>query len=1019
MRLIIVMSHKEEFAQDVRKLVKQLTGFEEDDENFKRCESYALSNILYHRCVSVEGQKVRKAMDGIVTKFFVHGHLQASKRLSELFEKFLTDEKFQDPSHCDEQWSALWLLLCLADRPTNKIQRNVTPEPVKEKNDDENFDWGAYLMDGVAPFSRPYNDDSDEYFSELDDSGVSSVDEVFTNTSTLSVGLKSTDLESTSRNEELVELVNKGVEAERWLKQNVQNCWWITGDVPNEVHSKYPCANFAERWEEYSLAGRNNEHCCRPKTIKISEYKVVREVLFMLHSPAASFLFHQEKGHFVVRNGVTIPSLTKDAVKNYLENVCEYVNIVYELQKFREEVYAGYQADGSSTKKLPTFTFEAYAASLHDILQEFAQFISKIEERVRKQEDINTLYQLICELRPKFKELKVIYDTHILATEDWKESPNWLAVTRLLSVLYEAGISATEVYESRHILKLFLKSFRPYFGIISTWLTEGQLEDWRQEFIITRNDDVVDRTWELWEEGFTLHPYIDCLKSKGIEPLPLLEDVAEKVLHAGKSIELLKKLNKIGDFSHLSDMKGSLYKEFLLAIIKELPVDCEKNRGNGDNQIHCNSPDEQKQITDKENTIQDHTSLTPVHAAVENASTSQKELNLSEERPLFDYPILAKIVKNLFHSNHKFEWQDIDQMEEQELFDKVIQKLSHGCFPVKPLLECVFSCFIYDKHGTACSLVKNILHTEYNIAVQISVVRNIYLMEGSDMEKFCSHVFSEVERNYAWDNAYSLSMQLENCIDEQYPSLSSKFSVSVSKRSETVVTVNTLDRIKIKFSVECPMSLIFSKVNMKMYNSVFRFLLKVKWALWALEQLRFKRSEMKDNIKTESASNIRKRNMLWLLRFWMLHSVGCLHSYLMGQVLVSLGLELERDIEEAADLDTLIRVHNNYVQKVYTHCLQPTEYQNIRLAIVELVTLALKLREVWLVGLEIVSEERLGKMGDIYIRCHSQLGTVLQNAVDANHDPLLTHLSDAINSTPPQKKSLDSGGDVINPVCGT
>ncbi|XP_047108325.1 gamma-tubulin complex component 5 [Schistocerca piceifrons] len=1013
------MSHKEELAQDVRKLVKQLTGFEDDDENLRQCESYALSNILYHRCVSVEGQKVRKAMDGIVTKFFVHGHLQASKRLSELFEKFLTDEKFEDPSHCDERWSMLWLLLCLANRPTNKIQPNETPEPVKEKNGDENFDWGAYLMDGVAPFSRPYKDDSDDSFSELDDSGVSSVDEAFTHTSTLSVGHKSAELECTSRNEELVELVNKGVEAERWLKRNVQNCWWITGNVPNEVHSKYPCANFAESWEEYSVAERNDGHCCKPRTIKISEYKVVREVLFMLHSPSATFLFYQENGRFVVRNDVTIPSLTKDAVKNYLGHVCEYVNIVYELQKFREEVYAGYQSDNTSATRLPTFTFEAYAASVHDILQEFAQFISKIEGRVRKQEDINTLYQLMCELRPKFKELKVVYDTHVLAIEDWKESPKWLAVTRLLSVLYEAGISATEVYESRHILKLFLKSFRPYFGIISTWLTEGHLEDWRQEFIITRNDNVIDRTWEMWEEGFTLHPYINCLKSKGIEPLPLLEDVAEKVLHAGKSIELLKKLNKIGDFSHLSDMKGSLYKEFLIAIIKELPVDEQKQKIS-DNQSHFNDEDEHEQTNVKRNTIEDHTSLTLAHVSVEDTSVpQQKGLNLSEERPLLDYPILGKIVKNLFHGEDKLEWQDIGQMEEQELFDKVIQKLSSGCFPVKPLLESVFSYFIYEKHGTACSLVKNILHSEYNIAVQLSVVRNIYLMEGSDMEKFCSHVFREVERNYAWDNAYSLTMQLENCIDEQYPSLSSKFSVSVSKRSQTIVSVNTLDSIKIKFSVECPMSLIFSKVNMKMYNSVFRFLLKVKWALWALEQLRFKRGELKDNNKAESASNIRKRNMLWLLRFWMLHSVGCLHSYLMGQVLVSLGLELERDTEEAADLDTLIRVHNTYVQKVYTHCLQPKEYENIRRAILELVTLALKLREVWLVGLEIVSEERLSKMGDLYIKCHSQLGAVLQNAVDANHDPLLTHLSDAINSTPPQKKTVDSGGEVIMPACGT
>jgi hypothetical protein len=45
---------------------------------------------------------------------------------------------------------------------------------------------------------------------------------------------------------------------------------------------------------------------------------------------------------------------------------------------------------------------------------------------------------------------------------------------------------------------------------------------------------------------------------------------------------------------------------------------------------------------------------------------------------------------------------------------------------------------------------------------------------------------------------------------------------------------------------------------------------------------------------------------LQCLRFWLLYAVNSVHSYLMGQVLHLLSLELERKIEQAQDLDALM-----------------------------------------------------------------------------------------------------------------
>lgn len=51
--------------------------------------------------------------------------------------------------------------------------------------------------------------------------------------------------------------------------------------------------------------------CDTATTCTISEYKVMREILFMLHIPSSTCIFQEENERFVFRKNITIPSLTK------------------------------------------------------------------------------------------------------------------------------------------------------------------------------------------------------------------------------------------------------------------------------------------------------------------------------------------------------------------------------------------------------------------------------------------------------------------------------------------------------------------------------------------------------------------------------------------------------------------------------------------------------------------------------------------------------------------------------------
>jgi hypothetical protein len=50
-----------------------------------------------------------------------------------------------------------------------------------------------------------------------------------------------------------------------------------------------------------------------------------------------------------------------------------------------------------------------------------------------------------------------------------------------------------------------------------------------------------------------------------------------------------------------------------------------------------------------------------------------------------------------------------------------------------------------------------------------------------------------------------------------------------------------------------------------------------------------------------------RMHRLQCLRFWLLHSVNSIHSYLMGQMLQLFSMELEHSVEQARDLNMLIK----------------------------------------------------------------------------------------------------------------
>ena len=64
---------------------------------------------------------------------------------------------------------------------------------------------------------------------------------------------------------------------------------------------------------------------------------------------------------------------------------------------------------------------------------------------------------------------------------------NWQKSIILISSLSSFLNTVYKPLEFAIFVDLFLKTIAPYFRIVSVWITQGRLEDWRNEFVFAAN----------------------------------------------------------------------------------------------------------------------------------------------------------------------------------------------------------------------------------------------------------------------------------------------------------------------------------------------------------------------------------------------------------------------------------------------------------------------------------------------------------------------------------------------------
>ncbi|XP_032198222.1 gamma-tubulin complex component 5 isoform X4 [Mustela erminea] len=827
-----------------------------------------------------------------------------------------------------------------------------------------------------------------------------------------------TPLEEQDQNRKLGPCVSWKVDetdGRSWLEQHVVHQYW-TARSSRFPHSLHLHSNLAAVWDQHLYS--SDLLYVPDDRVFVTETQIIRETLWLLSGVKKLFIFQLTDGKVTVRNSIVVTHLTHSCLRSVLEQMAAYGQVVFRLQEFIDEVM-GHSSEGmlpgngSLPKKLteaPFRTYQAFMWALYKYFISFKKELTDIEKYIINNDTTITLAIVVDKLAPRLAQLKVLHKVFSTGVAEVPpDTRNVVRASHLLNTLYKAILEYDNVGEASEqtvslLFSLWVETVRPYLQIVDEWIVHGHLCDCAREFIIQRNKNVPVNHRDFWYATYTLYSVSEKTEneekmsdnasaSSGSDQGPssrqhtmvsFLKPVLKQIIMAGKSMQLLKNLQCVESTTSQDTARDaerkSLYTLFLESVQSRL-----RHGEDSTAQVLTEQQATKENLIKMQSFAERHLELDDVHDPLLAINFARLYLEQSD-----------------FHE--KFAGGDI-------CVDRSSESVTCQTFELT-LRSCLYP-HIDKQYLECCGNLMRTLKKDYRLVEYLQAMRNFFLMEGGDtMYDFYTSIFDKIREKETWQNVSFLNVQLQEAVGQRYPEDSSRLSISYENVDTTKkkLPVHILDGLTLSYKIPWPVDIVISLECQKIYNQVFLLLLQIKWAKYSLDVLLFGelastagKPQLREGFLCEQGTAaqfgsqkepIRQQiHRMFLLRVKLMHFVNSLHNYIMTRILHSTGLEFQHQVEEAKDLDQLIKIHYRYLSTIHDRCLLREKVSFVKEAIMKVLNLALMFADGWQAGLGAWKMESIEKMESDFKNCHMFLVTILNKAVCRGSFPHLESLA--------------------------
>lgn len=369
-----------------------------------------------------------------------------------------------------------------------------------------------------------------------------------------------------------------------WLRNNVQHSWWRS-DYQLAICSDFEAANTCKLYQDriIKLSGGLVK---LPAASTASEWCLMREIIWMLQvepdtdTASVSKFFHVavDKMEIVPNQNVSLASVTVDGMRSILVEFAAHMTILYRFRQFLRSVF-GREYEIGSTASAP-HTIECYATAIQGFMTSMSTFLLATETELIRQDPmvVYSVVKLSNDLQPYIRRMQQLYAIHARCYLDYRSHTNHVSAMHLLAALLKEIDSAATTECLNLASSLFLAAIKFYLFSFNGWWIEGRFDDWRNEFLIEKLNDIdavtlTNPTANIYRlKSINSNDGVSEQVLETIRSCELLQMLSNQSLEAGYIINILYNLDKLGDMRQcqFADQENDFYESFLANVFTEL-----------------------------------------------------------------------------------------------------------------------------------------------------------------------------------------------------------------------------------------------------------------------------------------------------------------------------------------------------------------------------------------------------------------------------------------------------------------
>ncbi|XP_059140755.1 gamma-tubulin complex component 5-like [Physella acuta] len=1036
---------KEKIDKDTRLLIKLVTGFQERDENFHLCLTFADSNFKYHRYLSPDSHKIRRAVDGLCEKLEIHSQKQKATDLRELTQAFLAQPGLdgRDTGETDVHYALLSLLLELSHSPIQtdfqRKQKEIKPEEV------DDFDWSSYLLQDInrnfCSYASSSCDESDESLSEESDEEKANEEDEADQKSAIREAERTDEaygqqscLRSViqSHVSSVTSAVHHMTVSDEYtqLEQMLVTEYWRGKGREEDTAGSHAASNLARDWNCY-LSKLNEFHTPRSQCV-ITEPQVIREVLWMLSGVKDLFIFKFNGQEFSLNPDVYLMHLTNECLESCMKPLMRKASQVASLHSFVSDIVS--QISSAILCQGPTSTgpvgvpqtYQAFATCVSEFLSQYRGELVRIEKNVLEQDDLMTLAKLTSDLEAWHDKVQTVHSIYISGVTSASslcqttQVSNCFKSALLLDVLYQAVFEADMMSltdttdKSLLTLKMLVKTSQPLLEMTSEWINNGQLCDSAGEFVIQRNKEIKSLDETFWEKAFisNLHPSPNQTSSSE----PAVVDLNPGANNPGANIPganisganipatAHKNYQKPDSTEYIIKNGPKLLQPILAKVILTgKSMEMLENLGRLGEVQDISFRVFERPLTLYEHFVQDlKAKLEICETPVVQEIPPPKEIMYQDKQVRKQLQIKGDLDP-LLNINFSGLFSHEKSTMKKQKSELNLRGTNRGITPLLKLCEGCLYPHISCRYQTVCLKLVHILKTEYHLLDCLQAMQRYYLMSSGElMYDFYTPIFKKIESREDWRDFSLLEIYLHEAVACRHPKDISRLSIEVLTGLQERTPISVTDCIHLKYNVPWPVNVVISGDCQLLYNNIFSFLIQVKRAKFTLDQLRFEeisRAQKVSRHEGETMPREKRIHRFQLLRFRLLYFINSLHNYIMTRILHSKGLEFATQLEGVTDLEQIISIHRDYVNAIHERCLLHPKLAFLKEAVMKVLNLALTFGLHWRQGVDFFSGDSIVEMEVELTRCVHFLAAFLNNVIKRGSFPHLESLAFALVSS--------------------